>query len=261
MTPWFLGRHSTNEQHQPGPLRPCPFPGHTPPDSPFYWRTSLSPEAFLLGLKLRAIHQGLEESFLTGAGPGCVGAFPQRGDGETVGRRGFFSVRKGGMPHPGTGSHQGIGLETERCIFSWDGPGGLTWEGDGPVITSQMPEKKSLQQPESCSFTGGWQAPPPPLPSPLPPPSPPPPASSSWWPRGVCLPLFLSRHSPSLGAEFGLRAVGRKGSDRGTESWDGDGDQAQSPGRVASARSSGSLGCSGAGGSQSLWAPRTSADF
>ncbi|EPQ06447.1 hypothetical protein D623_10028521 [Myotis brandtii] len=73
------------------------------------------------------------------------------------------------MPHPGTGSHQGIGLETERCIFSWDGPGGLTWEGDGPVITSQMPEKKSLQQPESCSSTGGWQTVP-------------------WWPRGVCLP-------------------------------------------------------------------------
>lgn len=62
------------------------------------------------------------------------------------------------MPHPGTGSHQGIGLETERCIFSWDGPGGLTWEGDGPVITSRMPEKKSLQQPESCSSTGGWKA-------------------------------------------------------------------------------------------------------
>lgn len=104
----------------------------------------LSPEAFLLGLKLRAIYQGLEESFLTWAVPGCVGAFPHRGDGETVGWRGFFSVMKGGIPHSGTGSHQGIGPETERCIFSWDGPGGLTWEGDGPVTTSQMPEKKCL---------------------------------------------------------------------------------------------------------------------
>lgn len=66
----------------------------------------------------------------------------------------------------------------------------------------------------------------------------------------VCLPLCLSLPPPSPGAEFRLRGVGSKGSDRGAESWDGDGDKLEALG---------GLHLQGAGGGQSLWAPRPSA--
>lgn len=146
-----------------------------------------------------------------------MGAFPQRGDGETVGWTGLFSVMKGGTPRSGTDRRQGVGLELERCIFSWDGPGGLTWEGDRSIVTSQM------QRRDACSSL-----------------SPAPPGVAGRPFHGgpevsVCL---SSRLSIPLapGAEFGPGAAGRKGSDRGT-ALGRDGDQAQSPGWVASALS------------------------
>lgn len=117
-----------------------------------------------------------------------------------------------------------------------------------------MPEKKSLQQPESCSSTGGWQAPPPPPPLSSPPPLPPPHSGPE---VSVCLSSCLAiLPAPVLSSD----SEQWEGREMTEEQRAGMGMETK-PGALGGLHLHGAWAAWAAGGLVELWAPRTSADF